>query len=35
MADLEEKMFEIYENKPMIWWRYIDALFFIWELKSH
>ena len=31
MADLEEKMLETYENKPMIWWRYIDAIFFIWE----
>ena len=31
MADLEEKMLETYEKRPMIWWRYIDAIFFIWE----
>ena len=32
MADLEEKMLEIFEKKsPMIWWRYIDDAFFIWE----
>ena len=31
MADLEEKLFEIFEKKTMIWWRYIDDIFFIWE----
>ena len=31
MADLEEKMLEIFEKNPMIWWRYIDDIFFIWE----
>ena len=31
MADLEEKLLEIFEKKPMIWWRYIDDIFFIWE----
>ena len=30
MADLEEKLLERFE-KPMIWWRYIDDIFFIWE----
>ena len=27
----EEKMLESFEKKPMIWWRYIDDIFFIWE----
>ena len=31
MANLEEKMLEGFEKKPMIWWRYIDNIFFIWE----
>ena len=31
MADLEEKLLEIFEKNPMIWWRYIDDIFFIWE----
>ena len=31
MANLEEKMLEGFEKKPMIWWRYIDDIFFIWE----
>ena len=31
MADLEEKIFSASEKKPMIWWRYIDDIFFIWE----
>ena len=31
MADFEEKMLEGFEKKPMIWWRYIDDIFFIWE----
>ena len=33
MADLDEKILEIYEKKTttMIWWRYIDDIFFIWE----
>ena len=30
MADLKEKLLEIFEKKPMIWWRYIDDIFFIW-----
>ena len=30
MPDLEEKMLESFEKKPMIWWRYIDDIFFIW-----
>ena len=31
MADPEEKCLENFERKPMIWWRYIDDIFFIWE----
>ena len=31
MADFEKKMLESFEKKPMIWWRYIDDKFFIWE----
>ena len=31
MADLEEKILNAFEEKPMIWWRYIDDIFFIWE----
>ena len=30
-AEMEEKMFEIIDNKPYLWWRYIDDIFFIWE----
>ena len=30
MAELEEKIFEIVDNKPY-WWRNIDDIFFIWE----
>ena len=31
MADLEEKILSASEKKPMIWWRYIDDIFFIRE----
>ena len=31
MADLEEKILNTSEKKPMIWWRYIDNIFFILE----
>ena len=31
MADLKEKLEETIEKKTMIWWRYIDDTFFIWE----
>ena len=31
MADLQEKILSASEKKPMIWWRYIDDIFFIWE----
>ena len=24
-------MLESFEKKPIIWWRYIDDIFFIWE----
>ena len=31
MAELEEKILNASEKKSMIWWRYIDDIFFIWE----
>ena len=31
MADLEEKTLSPSEKKPVVWWRYIDDIFFIWE----
>ena len=31
MTDLEEKILSASEKKPVIWWRYIDDIFFIWE----
>ena len=31
MADLEGKILNDLEEKPMIWWRYIDDIFFVWE----
>ena len=31
IADLEEKILSASEGNPMIWWRYIDDIFFIWE----
>ena len=31
MEDFEGKLLERFEKKPMIWWRYIDVIFFIWE----
>ena len=31
MANLKEKMLEIFDKKTMIWWRYIDDIFFFWE----
>ena len=34
MADLEEKILSASEKKPMICWRYIDNIFFIWEHRE-
>ena len=31
IAELEEKIIEIADNKPYLWWRYTDDIFFIWE----
>ena len=31
MAKLEGKILEKIDNKPYLWWRYIDDTFFIWE----
>ena len=30
-ADLEGKILNASEKKPLIWWRYVDDIFFIWE----
>ena len=34
MADLEEEILNASEKKPMIWWRYLDDIFFIWGLMT-
>ena len=37
IADLEEKTLNAFEEKPMIWWRYIDNIFFYlgtWRIIS-
>ena len=37
MVDLEEKILNAFEEKPMMWWRYIDDIFFylgIWRRIS-
>ena len=31
MGDFEENALANYELKPMVWWRYIDDIFLIWE----
>ena len=31
MVALEEKILSKVEKKPIVWWRYIDDIFFIWE----
>ena len=31
MPELEEKILEIVDNNPYLWWRYSDDIFFIWE----
>ena len=31
MTDFEEKMLESFEEKSIIWWRYVDDIFFIWD----
>ena len=31
MAELEETILKIVDNKPYLWWRYIDDIFSIWE----
>ena len=31
MPELEEKILEIVDNNPYLWWRYRDDIFFIWE----
>ena len=34
MAELEEKILEIVDNKLYLWLRNIDDIFFIWEHKE-
>ena len=31
MAELEEEILSEIELKPYLWWRYIDAIFFLWK----
>ena len=31
MEALEEKILNKVKKKPIVWWRYIDDIFFIWE----
>ena len=31
MTKLQEKILEEVDNKPYLWWRYIDEILFIWE----
>ena len=31
MAEMDEKSFEKVDNKPYLWWKYMDDIFFIWE----
>ena len=31
VPELEEKILEIVDNNPYLWWRYRDDIFFIWE----
>ena len=31
MVELEEEILEKVDNKPNLWWRYIDDIFFIWK----
>ena len=31
IAQKKKKILNAFEEKPMIWWRYIDDIFFIWE----
>ena len=31
MSELEEKILETSSLKPLVWWRYIDDIIFLWE----
>ena len=31
MDELEQKLLDSADEKPLVWWRYIDDVFFIWE----
>lgn len=31
MGDLEERFWGTQDLKPLVWWRYIDDIFMIWQ----
>ena len=35
MADLEEKILSAFEEKPMMWWRYIDNIFLFGNMEKN
>ena len=34
MVALEEKIFSKVKKRPIVWWMYIDNIFFIWEHRQ-
>ena len=34
MVALEEKILSKVEKRPIVWWMYIDNIFFIWEHRQ-
>ena len=35
MADLETKKLLVYQQKPLVWWRFIDDIFTIWTFGEN
>ena len=35
MGDLDEKILNVFEEKPMIWWRYIDGIFLFGNMEKN
>ena len=31
MGDLKERILQNYSFKPLVWWRYIDEIFLLWQ----
>ena len=31
MGDLEEQILQDYSFKPLVWWRYVDDIFLLWQ----